>query len=158
MGLLIIFTLVIFIPLVIMNIKTHDQSFNSYFWAFVLSLLFGSLFMMFGSLLYNATVFAEYAPKSVERIEPMLLDDEYYVIAQQDGHDYRLTFIDKKAHESQSFLSENFSQVEAPEDEAYIEIQNMRYASDVARFMFMYVGPEQQVVFHGPASMIDFNI
>lgn len=158
MGLAIIFTLALFIPLVIMGIKMHDKSFGGYFCAFLLSILFGMLFAMVGSLLYNVTVFAEYTPKSVERIEPMLLDDEYYVIAQQDGHDYKLTFIDKEAHESRSFLSENFSQTEAPEDEAYIEIQNMRYASDVARFMFMYVGPEQQVVFHGPANMIDFNI
>ena len=158
MGLAIIFTLALFIPLVIMGIKMHDKSFGSYFCAFLFSFLFGLLFTMLGSLLYDATVFAEYTPKSVERIEPMLLDDKYYVIAQQDGHNYKLTFIDKKAHKSQSFLSENFSQVEAPEDEAYIEIQNMRYASDVARFMFIYVGPEQQVVFHGPASMIDFNI
>ena len=158
MGLLIIFTLAIFIPLMIMGIKSGDRSFGGYFCAFLFSLLFGMFFTMVGSLIYDATVFAEYTPKSVERIEPMLLDDEYYVIAQQDGHDYKLTFIDKKAHESQSFLSENFSQIGAPEDEAYIEIQNMRYASDVARFMFVYVGPGQQVVFHGPASMIDFNI
>lgn len=158
MGLLIIFTLAIFIPLMVMGMKSHDRSFGSHFCAFLFSLLFGLGFTMIGSLIYSATIFAEYTPKSVERIEPMLLDDEYYVIAQQDGHDYKLTFIDKEAHESRSFLSENFSQIEAPEDEAYIEVQNMRYASDAARFMFVYVGPEQQVVFHGPASMIDFNI
>ena len=153
-----IVTCSIFILVVIMGIKSHDKSFYSYFCAFLLSLFFGMLFAMIGSLLYNATVFAEYTPKSVERVEPMLLDDEYYVIAQQNGHDYRLTFIDKKAHKSRSFLIKNFSQIEAPEDEAYIEVQNIRYASDAARFIFMYAGPKQQVVFHGPADMIDFNI
>ena len=84
MGLLIIFTLAIFIRLVILGIKSNDKSFNSYFCAFLLSLFFGMLFAMIGSLLYNATVFAEYTPKRVERVEPMLLDDESYVIAQQN--------------------------------------------------------------------------